>query len=285
MKIIEKISEMQKLSNTWRTQGKKIGFIPTMGYLHEGHLSLIRAAAEKSDIVVMSIFVNPTQFGPGEDYETYPRDYESDFKLAEENGVNVVFYPDVEEMYPQKQLTKVNISEKTDILCGKDRPGHFQGVTTVVTKLFNIVKPHVAVFGQKDAQQVAVIQTMVRDLNMDINIIITPIVREKDGLAMSSRNVRLTEDQRRNAVILSQTLFWIREKIESGQTNYYDILNEGRRRIGNHGADTDYLEILTYPELLKPDGKTERKLVAVAARFGNVRLIDNVIIGGIESRD
>ena len=189
MRLIDKISDMKAIIRSNRTMGKTIGFVPTMGYLHEGHLSLANKSVQDNDFTVMSIFVNPTQFGPNEDFEKYPRDMERDLRLAESAGVDVVFAPGVAEMYPEKYKTYVNVEDITGVLCGLSRPGHFRGVTTVVNKLFNIIEPHRAYFGQKDAQQVIVIKKMVRDLNMNLEIVTCPIIREIDGLAMSSRNV------------------------------------------------------------------------------------------------
>lgn len=279
MTVIEHISDMQKLANTWRAQSKDIAFVPTMGFLHEGHLSLIKYAKEAADIVVMSIFVNPIQFGPNEDFDQYPRDWERDKDLAEQAGVDVIFYPSADEMYPEGCNTKVSVSGITDVLCGKDRPGHFQGVTTVVSKLFNIVKPTVSVFGQKDAQQAAIIQKMVKDMNMDIQILVAPIIREKDGLARSSRNVRLIPEDRKKAVILSQTLLHIKNSILSGDRNFKKLAEDGIKNIESRtSASVDYLEILSYPQLCPVSAEDKKILMAVAAKFGAVRLIDNVIM-------
>ncbi|HBF69599.1 MAG TPA: pantoate--beta-alanine ligase, partial [Thermotoga sp.] len=206
MKIIETIEEMKKFSEEMREKKKTIGFVPTMGYLHEGHLSLVRRARDENDVVVVSIFVNPTQFGPNEDYERYPRDFERDRKLLEKENVDCIFHPSVEEMYPPDFSTYVEETKLSKNLCGRSRPGHFRGVCTVVTKLFNIVKPHRAYFGQKDAQQFRVLRRMVRDLNMDVEMIECPIVREPDGLAMSSRNVYLSPEERQQALSLYQSL-------------------------------------------------------------------------------
>jgi len=197
MRVIETISDLKAIIRTQKNLGRVIGLVPTMGYLHEGHLSLVNMSRQNNDYTVMSIFVNPTQFGPNEDFDRYPRDLERDLKLAEAAGVDVVFAPSVKEMYPDGYKTYVNVEGITEVLCGKSRPGHFRGVTTIVTKLFNIVEPHRAYFGQKDAQQVAVIKKMVKDLNMNVEIITCPIVREEDGLAMSSRNVYLSPEERK----------------------------------------------------------------------------------------
>jgi len=271
---------MQARAEELRLSGKRIAFVPTMGYLHEGHLSLIDAAGRESDIVIVSIFVNPTQFGPQEDFENYPRDLERDIELAKKRGAHIVFHPSAEAMYGECPLTNVEVSRITDVLCGASRQGHFRGVATVVTKLFNIVKPHLAVFGQKDAQQAAVILKMVEDLNMDIEIRIAPIVRESDGLAMSSRNVRLKAEDRKNALILSRTLFSIREGLYNGEP-LGKLLEQGRAKIQKiPGARLDYLEARTFPgmELLQNADPDKNCLIALAARFGKVRLIDNVLI-------
>ncbi|RKY56975.1 MAG: pantoate--beta-alanine ligase, partial [Candidatus Neomarinimicrobiota bacterium] len=249
MERITGISLMQAKADALRQEGKTIGFVPTMGFLHEGHLSLVDEAKKYADIIVMSIFVNPTQFGPNEDFERYPRNIEQDEALAESRGVDIVFIPEVNEMYPSKNLTWVIVEKITDVLCGSTREGHFRGVATVVAKLFNIVKPHVAVFGQKDAQQASVITKMVENLNMDIDIKVAPIVREADGLAMSSRNVYLSPEDRKNAVILSKSLFAIKDGIDKGE-KLSGLLEKARRSIQSvSGARLDYLEARSYPNL------------------------------------
>jgi len=278
MERITTIKTIRARIDELKLSGKKIGFVPTMGYLHEGHLSLVDEAKKHSDIVVMSIFVNPTQFGPNEDLDAYPRDIERDESLAKSRGVDIVFYPDTNEMYPDNTLTWVNVEKITNVLCGASREGHFKGVTTVVTKLFNIVKPDIAVFGQKDAQQAAVITKMVKDLNMDIEIIVAPIVREKDGLAMSSRNVRLSVEQRQHALILSQSLFEIEKGIRSGK-GLADLLENAKQAIASTpGAELEYLEARSYPDLELINEIKNRSVIAVAVRFGDVRLIDNIIV-------
>jgi pantoate--beta-alanine ligase len=231
MKIITKITDMQEQADRLRRQGKKIGLVPTMGYLHEGHLSLVREAQKHSDLVVMSIFVNPTQFGPNEDLEDYPRDFDWDAELARTAGCDIIFYPDVSEIYPGNYLTSVIVEKITKVLCGVSRPTHFRGVTTIVAKLFNIVKPHIAVFGQKDAQQAIVIKKMVVDLNYDIEIIVAPIIREADGLAMSSRNTYLTLGQRKQAAVLYQSLMAAGKMIEAGERDARIIKNQVRQMI------------------------------------------------------
>ncbi|MFS0837920.1 pantoate--beta-alanine ligase [Paenibacillus sp. 1P03SA] len=261
-----------------------VGFVPTMGYLHEGHLSLIKAAREASEIVVLSIFVNPLQFGPAEDLDRYPRDTERDLKLAEEAGVDIVFLPQVEEMYPGPVKTTVSVSGITSVLCGASRPVHFDGVTTVVAKLFNIVQPDKAFFGLKDAQQVAVVSQMVQDLNMNVDIVACPILREEDGLAMSSRNVFLSRDEREQALVLSRSLkaaeAWAREhasfRAEDLRGYVKAIIEEAPL------AEIDYVEVLTYPQLEQPEavetGVPVQLIVALAVKFGATRLIDNTIL-------
>ncbi|MGG6309544.1 pantoate--beta-alanine ligase [Paenibacillus macerans] len=271
-------------------QGKelKVALVPTMGYLHEGHASLLRKARAENDLVVLSIFVNPIQFGPGEDYERYPRDPEKDLALAEREGVDIAFMPGVEEMYPRTTQTKVKVSELTERLCGASRPGHFDGVTTVVSKLLHIVQPDQAYFGQKDAQQVAVIAQMVQDLNLDVNIVPCPIVREEDGLALSSRNVYLSAEERQAALVLSRSL---REAQTHAETMEHvtagELRVDLRRAISAEPlAVIDYVEIADFPGLmpladadrLDADGRERNVLIAVAVKFGSTRLIDNVIL-------
>ena len=279
MQVITRIREMQQTAERLRRDGKIIGFVPTMGYLHEGHLSLLRIARQKSDVTVMSIFVNPTQFGPNEDFDRYPRDFARDEKLAEANGCDIVFYPSIEEMYPQPYLTYVNVEKITTGLCGASRPGFFRGVTTVVTKLFNIVKPHLAVFGQKDAQQAIVVRQMVRDLNFDLEIVIAPIVREPDGLAMSSRNTYLSESERKEAVVLYKALMHAKKLIEAGERDAEFLKREMSKIINSApSARIDYVAIVDayqLRELLKLEGEV---LIALAVWIGNTRLIDNLII-------
>ena len=278
MKIINSIKEMQKESDQLRMAGKRIGLVPTMGFLHEGHLSLVREIKKHCDYIVMSIYVNPTQFSPNEDFQDYPRDFDRDIKLTEQEGCDVIFYPDSEEVYPKNYLTYVEVEKITKVLCGASRPIHFRGVITIVTKLFNIVKPHVAVFGQKDAQQAIVIKRMAADLNFDIEIIVAPIVREQDGPAMSSRNTYLTPNQREQALVLSQSLKAAEQKISAGEKNVDVIKSLIKNKIEEKPeAKIDYIEILD-PETL--EFQTEIKtdvLIALAVKFGKIRLIDNVI--------
>jgi pantoate--beta-alanine ligase len=279
MTIIPTIKEMQALSETWRKAGKTIGLVPTMGALHEGHLSLVQIARDRADIVVMSIFVNPTQFGPNEDFQRYPRDFERDEKLAKQAGVDVVFNPSVEEMYPNDYATFVNVERITESLCGASRPGHFRGVTTVCAKLFLAVRPHFAVFGQKDAQQVAVIRRMVRDLDFGIEIVAAPIVREPDGLAMSSRNVYLSPEERREALCLNRSLRLAEDLIRKGETRADTVVKAVKDRIAGNGLSRiDYVEIAD-PDTLEPlNIIKKRALIALAVFFGKTRLIDNAVV-------
>jgi len=279
MKIINEITEMQKQANLLRSQGTRIGLVPTMGSLHEGHLSLVGEAKRHSDIVVMSIFVNPTQFGPNEDFEDYPRDFDRDADLAASVGCDIIFYPDWRDVYPELYLTYATVEKITRVLCGVSRPTHFRGVTTIVAKLFNIVKPHVAVLGQKDAQQAIVIKRMVADLNFDIEIIVAPIIREKDGLAMSSRNTYLTPAHRVQAVVLYQSLMEAKRMIDNGERNASTIQVRMRAMIEQQpDAVIDYIEIVDTTNL-EPQTKLRGEvLIAVAVQVGKPRLIDNIII-------
>ncbi|MED1950909.1 pantoate--beta-alanine ligase [Brevibacillus centrosporus] len=279
MQQISTIAEMRVHIKEARRLGKTIGIVPTMGFLHQGHLSLVKAAREKCDLVVMSIFVNPLQFGPNEDFERYPRDIEHDRQMAQSAGVDLLFTPEVSEMYPKPILTNISVSNVTEQLCGKSRPGHFDGVATVVTKLFQIVQPDYAFFGQKDAQQVAVVTQMTYDLSMPVQIVPCPIVREEDGLAMSSRNVYLTAEQRKEALVLSQSLKQAKSWIEEGVA-----LSEIRERIihmiaAMPLASIDYVELLRYPDLNPVEQRApgESIIIALAVRFGHTRLIDNLI--------
>lgn len=285
-KVIRQIAELREEIRSFRKSrpDATVGFVPTMGYLHEGHASLIRRSAGENGLTVLSIFVNPLQFGPNEDFERYPRDEERDLAIAEQAGAELVFMPPVSEMYPEKPKTTVRIAELTEGLCGASRPGHFDGVGTVVSKLFNIVQPDRAYFGLKDAQQVAVIAQMTADLNMPVEIVPCPIVREPDGLAMSSRNVYLSPEERRQALILSKTLAQVPDWIGEGM-NATELNLRIRGRIRTQPlADIDYVETVTYPDLKAPAPdmplRESRRpvLVALAVRFGNTRLIDNVLL-------
>ncbi|WP_069650682.1 pantoate--beta-alanine ligase [Caloranaerobacter ferrireducens] len=279
MKIIKSIQEIKNIIADEKAKGKSIGFVPTMGYLHDGHLSLMKRAKDENDVVVVSIFVNPIQFGQGEDYEVYPRDIERDSKLAESVGVDYIFAPEVKEMYPEGYNTFVEVLGVTDKLCGASRPGHFRGVTTVVMKLFNIVTPDKAYFGQKDAQQVYVIKQMVRDLNMAVKIISCPIVREHDGLAMSSRNTYLSEEERRQALVLSKSLFWAQDMINKGERNAKTLIGGIKSMINEMPlANIDYVEIIDYDTFSEVEKLKGNILIALAVRIGKTRLIDNILV-------
>jgi pantoate--beta-alanine ligase len=279
IEIITAVKDMQKRSDKMRCQGKTIVFVPTMGFLHEGHLSLIREGKKHGDDMVVSIFVNPTQFGPSEDLEAYPRDLERDLDLLQKEGVNAVFTPDADEIYGGKYQTYVELEKLPNHLCGLSRPVFFKGVATVVTKLFNIVKPHVTIFGQKDYQQLTVIRQMVRDLNLDIEVIGAPTVRESGGLAMSSRNTYLTPDQRISALSLNKSLQKAQRLVENGLKDADKIINTAAELIRSHPeTEIDYITICD-PETLD-DMKTIDKpaLMALAVKIGKARLIDNMIL-------
>ena len=264
-----------------RAAGKRIALVPTMGYLHEGHLSLVDAARKAADVVVMSIYVNPLQFGPSEDLARYPRDLDRDVAMAGPRGVDIVFAPDDSEMYNGvKPAVTVHAAELSDRLCGHFRPGHFEGVLTVVAKLFNIVQPEVAVFGQKDFQQCVLIKRMVRDLSFDVDIVIAPIVRETDGLAMSSRNVYLSADERKAALALSRTLRAAQQKFRDGERVVASLIGDVRKSLESAPAvRLQYAELIDADLLDIPMQATEDSIIAVAAFVGKTRLIDNVILG------
>jgi len=278
VKLITSLSEMQKYVNDLRAQGKTIGFVPTMGFLHEGHLSLMRQARAENDIVIISIFVNPTQFGPQEDYDAYPRDLTRDCNLVMEISVDAVFAPSVREMYREGYNTFVEVEGTlTQRLCGASRPGHFRGVTTVVAKLFNLVKPHRAYFGQKDAQQLIVIQRMVNDLNFAIEIVPMPTIREHDGLAMSSRNKNLNKEERQSALVLYKSLNLAMDMINTGERDAAKIRTKMQRLIETEKkAKIDYISLVDAHTLEELTTLTGEILIALAVFIGNTRLIDNV---------
>lgn len=277
--VIESVAEMREFIAQVRQQRKKIGLVPTMGALHEGHLALMGEAKSSSDIVVASIFVNPTQFGPNEDYDAYPRTWQSDIDACRKIGVDVVFRPPVAEMYPQDWATWVSVDKITAKLCGQTRPGHFRGVATVVTKLFNIVQPDKAFFGQKDAQQVVVLMKMVRDLNINVEIIMVPIVRDSDGLAKSSRNIYLTPEQRAAAPVLNRSLLFARQMVMQGQRECRLICSAVQNKIVEEPlASVEYVAMYSFPELQEITTVSGKVLLAVAVRFGATRLIDNIIL-------
>lgn len=279
MKIIKTISEL-KIALEEIGRDKSIGFVPTMGYLHDGHLSLINEARSQNDFTVVSIFVNPTQFAPGEDLDAYPRDFDRDSRLAAAAGTDLLFFPDPGEIYPAGASTFVEVAgEITKKLCGQSRPTHFKGVTTVVNILFNLIQPNRAYFGQKDAQQVAVIKKMVRDLHLPVQLTVCPIVREADGLAMSSRNVFLTPEERNQALVLSQSLAAAKALHESGVVQVKTLKDQIIGQISTMPlAVIDYVDILDFETLADIETITAPALAAVAVRFGSTRLIDNIIL-------
>jgi pantoate--beta-alanine ligase len=279
MEIIETIATMQEASERWRNNDEIIVLVPTMGFLHEGHLELLRVGREKGDKLIMSIFVNPTQFGPQEDYDKYPRDTEGDLEKARSKGVDAVFMPSAMEMYPDGFQTTVTVEKVTQYLCGRSRPGHFSGVTTVVAKLFNITKPHRAIFGEKDYQQLVVIRQMVRDLNMGIDIIGVPTVRERDGLAMSSRNSYLTPDERESALSLKKGMEMAGAMVAKGEKDSAKIIGAVRELILSHPfTEIDYVTICNSENLTDIETVEESALLALAVKVGRARLIDNRIL-------
>jgi pantoate--beta-alanine ligase len=279
MEVAKTIQEVRDLVNAARNEGKKISLVPTMGALHVGHVSLIEAAVKDCDFVVVSIFVNPTQFGPVEDFEKYPRPLDADLKICRDAGVDVVFAPEPEQMYPTENITWVTVEKLTEPLCGRSRPGHFRGVTTVCTKLFNIVAPDVAYFGQKDAQQAIVIKRMVADLNMPLEIVICPTVREPNGLAVSSRNQYLTEQQRKDAANIYKSLQTCRKLIDAGATQTHQILDEMQKILRQiPSGQIEYISIVDAETLESIDKIAGKVLVAVAVKVGPARLIDNILV-------
>lgn len=277
MKIVTTIKEMQTYSKQTLKSGKTIGFVPTMGYLHEGHMSLVEEAVKRNDCVIMSIFVNPLQFGPDEDFDRYPRDLKHDEELAKQAGVDVLFYPNVEEMYPKERTTRLTVQARVDTLCGESRPGHFDGVATVVMKLLQIVLPDRAYFGMKDAQQVAVIKGLVEDFNVPVEIVACPIIREEDGLAKSSRNVYLTPTERKEAIQLSRSLDEATKAIELGETNPATIKDLILSLLSQTSGIVDYVEVLSYPDLETIEVMKGNIIIAVAVQFSAARLIDNKV--------
>lgn len=280
MQIIQSRKELRKGIKNARSDGKTIGFVPTMGFLHRGHLSLMRRARKENDLVVASIFVNPTQFGPNEDLDAYPRDAQRDIDLMTAESVDIAFFPTVEALYPEGYTTFVDVeSPMTQVLCGQSRPTHFRGVTTIVAKLFNMVAPDRAYFGQKDAQQVAVIRRMAADLDFDLSIVVCPIVRETDGLAMSSRNTYLTPEQRENAPQLNKALIMSREMVEKGERSGPAVRKAIESKInGVNGAVIDYVAVVNAESLAELQTLEGKVLIALAVKFGTTRLIDNVQI-------
>lgn len=279
MQIIETVYAMRDWSERERREGRRIALVPTMGFLHEGHLSLVRDAKKRADRVVVSIFINPTQFAPGEDFATYPRDFERDCQLLETEKTDIVFHPALAAMYPDGAETYVEVEKLSRPLCGATRPGHFRGVATAVAKLFNVIRPHMAIFGQKDYQQLQVIRKMVRDLSMEVEILGHPIVREADGLAMSSRNAYLTPDERRAAVCLSRSLCKAERLVRRGETSAQSLLSLVRAELAKEPlAHVEYVKLCDSETLIDIETIHRTALLALAVRFGKARLIDNRVL-------
>lgn len=278
MKTITTIDEMQAIVKNMN-KVITIGYVPTMGYLHEGHIQLIREARKANDVVVISIFVNPLQFGPNEDFDSYPRDFERDSSICLSEGVDYIFYPSVEEMYPMPLSAKVFVQARTDVLCGESRPGHFDGVATVLTKLFHIISPDRVYLGMKDAQQVAVVSGLVQDMNFPLELVPVDTVREDDGLAKSSRNINLTEEERYQAPTLYKSLLQAKKSIMSGEKDKEKIIEQMREQIEKETSGMiDYIEIYSFPELLTIEKLKGKIIVALAVKFSKARLIDNLVL-------
>ena len=277
MKVITSVAGMKSLARQWKKEGKKVGFVPTMGYLHEGHLSLVRESKKRADVTVVSIFVNPAQFGPNEDFKKYPRDLEKDSAYLEQAGVDGLFYPDAAEIYPPGYRTYVEVHGLQDRLCGKSRPGHFRGVVTIILKLFDIVGPDRAFFGAKDAQQILIIEKMAADLDLGIEVVTCPIVRDPDGLALSSRNAYLSSEERKAALVLSRSLRWAERAISAGERDAAKVIAGIRSLIEAEPlARVDYVEAVDPLDL---DSVAEIRgdvLIALAVFVGSIRLIDNI---------
>ncbi len=279
MEVIETIEAVREKVKAARKKGKKIGLVPTMGAFHRGHISLIERAVKDCDFVVVSIFINPTQFGHGEDFEKYPRDFDADIEACRKAGVDLVFAPSTEQMYAAENLTWVNVEKLTDTLCGQFRPGHFRGVTTVCAKLFNIVQPDIAFFGRKDAQQAIVIKRMVADLNMPLKFVICPTIRDTDGLALSSRNQYLTEQQRKDATLIYKSLQECEKMLKAGVTSTKEVITQMRSILYQAPSiNIEYVGIVDAETLQSLDHITGRVLAAVAVRIGPARLIDNIMV-------
>jgi pantoate--beta-alanine ligase len=279
MKVVKTVKEVRDIVSAWKKEGLTVGFVPTMGFLHEGHKSLIRKSASQNDRTVVSVFVNPIQFGPNEDLEAYPRDLNRDMKAVEESGGDLIFNPEPEEMYPGHFTSFIDTTETTELLCGAVRPVHFRGVCTVVGKLFNIVTPDRAFFGQKDAQQLATVKRFVRDLNFPVEIVACPIVREADGLAKSSRNTYLNPEERKAALILSQSLKKGQEAIEQGERDSQKVIDIIRENLQTEPlARIDYVEVVDFENIQRTPVIEGETLVAIAVYIGKTRLIDNFIV-------
>lgn len=282
MKVLRTIDEMRSASRAARRDDRRLGFVPTMGALHEGHLSLVRLAKSRCQCVAASIFVNPMQFGPNEDFAKYPRSLERDRELLEAEGVNLLFVPSVEEIYQHDSQTFVHVEEMSKRLCGKFRSGHFRGVTTIVSKLFNIVEPDLAFFGQKDAAQVSIIRRMVRDLDFDVEIVVGPTVRESDGLAMSSRNAYLTPAERKQATVLYRALMRVQTLTDSGERSAERLIATAREVLAEEpDVRVEYVEAVSNDTLESLADVSSGALVAIAARLGGTRLIDNIVLTGV----
>lgn len=281
MKLVHTVNEVREQVKEWKKEGLTVGLVPTMGFLHEGHQSLIAASVKENDRTVVSVFVNPTQFGPNEDFEAYPRDIEKDRALCESTGADLVFNPESEEMYPEGFCTYTNITGLSDALCGKSRPIHFKGVCTVVSKLFNIVGADKAYFGEKDAQQLAIIRRMVRDMNIPVEIVGCPIIREEDGLAKSSRNTYLNPEERKAALILSKAVFAGKDMVENGEKSAEKIVSSMKEIIKSEPlAEIDYVEMVDMNTMKNIDAVEGAVLCAIAVKIGKTRLIDNFIYVG-----
>lgn len=279
-KIVTTINDMQEIVKSYRSQGETIGFIPTMGALHDGHLKMMRMSVENNDVTVISVFVNPLQFGPNEDFDAYPRQIDQDVKAVESINVDYVFYPSVGEMYPDQLDITLKVGRLAEVLEGAQRPGHFEGVVTVVNKLFNIVSPDYAYFGKKDAQQLAIIEKMVKDFNHPIQIVGVDIVREEDGLAKSSRNVYLTQEERREAIHLNESLQIARDLYEKGERQSCVIIQSITSYLNNNtSGHVDEVAIYSYPELVEQKWMSGQVFISLAVKFSKARLIDNMIIG------
>ena len=280
VEIFNSVTDMQNKANLLRRQGKKIAFVPTMGYFHEGHLDLMREGRKRADYLVVSIYVNPTQFAPTEDLDKYPRNFDRDRAMAGQVGVDAIFFPDNAGMYPPRYQTYVDVEGVTKTLCGASRAGHFRGVATVCAKLFNIVKPHVTIFGKKDFQQLVTIKTMIRDLNMDIEVVGMPTTREQDGLAMSSRNVYLSAEERKSALCLSRSLAMAKRLFEAGETEAAKILDQVCGYIRSHAYTAiDYVKISDVDTVEEVRTAGRHAFIAMAVRIGKTRLIDNYVFG------
>ena len=279
MIVVNTIEELQIELNAHRQDGKRIGFVPTMGNLHNGHLSLVEVAKTKADIVVVSLFVNPTQFGPNEDFDSYPRTLEADCEKLESKDTDIVFAPATEEVYPKwPNITSVHVAELGNNHCGASRPGHFDGVTTVVSKLFNMVRPDCAIFGEKDFQQITIIRRMVSDLNFPIEIIGAPIIREQNGLAMSSRNGYLSTEEKDHASHLQKILQWAKSEIKNGRIDFRQLEIEANQKIETLGFVPDYFHITNQETLELAEGSDKELVILLASFMGKVRLIDNIQI-------